>query len=112
MNESQKVKFSIGLALGALAGYGIAYLVAPQSGDKTKAKLKLESKKLQHKALVTTADYMNKFNYLIGREVSKEEARRLNDMRQRVADQVTNPSVKAGYLNEPVIEIDQNRVNR
>lgn len=110
MKQRNGVTLSIGLAIGATAGAALAYLFAPQSGDKTEAKLRLESKKLQYKALLKADDFVNDLNYRIDREVSKEEARRLNDMRARLANGGTQPEVEVEYVSDPVIEIDQENI--
>lgn len=108
MRKMNKVTLSMGLAFGGAAGYVLAHLYAPMSGDAFEQKLELEAKKLKLKALLKADDLINSLNYQIDRQISKEEARRLNDLRKDMADQLSRPSIKVDvdYDNEAVIEID------
>lgn len=83
-----KITMSIGLAVGGAAGFALAYLYAPQSGPELEQKTKLQSLKLRRQAVLKADDLVNSLNYHIGREVSKEEARQINDMRERVQNEV------------------------
>lgn len=106
--KMNKVTASIGIALGAGAGYVLAHLLAPMPGEEFQAKLDLEGKKLKRRALLKADDLIKRLNYAIGRQVSKEEARRLNDLRRDIAqasDQ-TDVAIGAGYGDEPIIQLE------
>lgn len=106
-----KVTLSIGMAFGATAGFALAYLFAPQSGRQLEEKMKLEGMKLKREAILKADDFITDLNYKIDREVSKEEARRLNDMRERMSDTNTYSSYGAEYAQEAVIEVDEDRLD-
>lgn len=92
-----KVTTSIGIAIGSIAGFGLAYLLAPTSGRKLEEKLKLEGLKLRRQAVLKADDLVNSLNQTIEREVTKEEARRINDMRQRM-------EANEAYGNSRIVE--------
>ena len=57
--DSGTIYFIAGLLLGGIVGAGVGLLVAPESGDKTMAKLKREGGKIVKKSL-TALDELEK----------------------------------------------------
>src|SRR5699024_12608328 len=86
-----KITMSIGLAVGGATGFALAYLFAPQTGREFEEKSRVQTLKTKRQVLLKADDMINKLNYHIRREVSKEEARQSNDMRERVQNQYASP---------------------
>ncbi|HLQ75520.1 MAG TPA: YtxH domain-containing protein [Alloiococcus sp.] len=100
-----KITMSIGLAVGGATGFALAYLFAPQSGREFEEKSRVQKLKTKRQVLLKADDMINKLNYHIGREVSKEEARQINDMRERVQNQYAAP--KEHLYHDPLTEEEQ-----
>ena len=96
---------SIGLAVGGATGFALAYLFAPQSGREFEEKSKIQKLKIKRQALLKADEMINKLNYHIGREVSKEEARQINDMRERIQKQ--HSAHEESIYHEPWTEEEQ-----
>lgn len=56
-NDSGTIYFLAGLLLGGLVGAGVGMLVAPESGEDTRAKIKKESEKVVKKGLDAMDDF-------------------------------------------------------
>ncbi len=62
------VRLLTGLLIGGLAGFGAMLLLAPQSGKKTRARIKQKSTELQERA-IDTFDDMVKLSHFDNRKI-------------------------------------------
>lgn len=89
-NNKKKISsFIISLVIGSLIGAGVALLMAPQSGDKTRALIKDKSNELRGKALVTAENTRDRAEKTLG-DLSNTTRERANELMKRGQSLVGN----------------------
>jgi len=82
-NNKKKISsFLISLVMGSLIGAGVALLMAPQSGDKTRALIKDKSNELRDKALETAESTRDRAEKTLG-DISQTTRERANELMKR-----------------------------
>jgi len=84
MNNNKKkiASFLISLVMGSLIGAGVALLMAPQSGDKTRALIKGKSSEIRVKALETAENTRDRAEKTLG-DISQTTRERANELMKR-----------------------------
>lgn len=82
-NNKKKISsFLISLVMGSLIGAGVALLMAPQSGDRTRALIKDKSSELRDKALETAETTRDRAGKTL-EDISQTTRKRANDLMKR-----------------------------
>lgn len=82
-NNKKKISsFLISLVMGSIIGAGVALLMAPQSGDKTRALIKDKSNELRDKALETAENTRDRAGKTLG-DISQTTRERANELMKR-----------------------------
>jgi gas vesicle protein len=82
INNKKTWSFLISLMVGSLIGAGVALLMAPQSGDKTRALIRDKSIELKDKALETAESTRDRAEKTLG-DVSQNTRDRANELMKR-----------------------------
>lgn len=90
-------EFFAGLVIGGLIGAALSLLLAPQSGEETRAQLREKGLDLQHTASESLADSRGKADYIIADARAKAE-KILADARTKAEELQEQAKGKAGEL--------------
>jgi len=82
--DSGTVSFIAGLLLGGIIGAGVGMLVAPESGEKTIARIKREGTRIVRKSMNAIDDFEKDQIEPVVNKVTKEIKTRVADVRADV----------------------------
>lgn len=82
--DSGTVSFIAGLLLGGIIGAGVGMLVAPESGEKTIARIKREGSRMVRKSMNAIDDFEKDQIEPVVKKVTKEIKTKVADVRADV----------------------------